>query len=206
MVDTFGIAGDVGEISGIQILPHKISLPIDVNNSGLYVPKSLSFSEIFSEILKMTNVHDDKTINGFTKWRSHKKLKLVYEDNPKKMKEAGYEVIRYARKSKDRWHKSVCQSKFVSSDSLNKRDEKKRKELISHIIANGDTQDMLRSITDKEEKIMLVAIDYAGLTTNCEDMRSFLSTDSSIEEIAIYLILSQNKARVFTTIGPRIST
>jgi hypothetical protein len=32
---------------------------------------------------------------------------------------------------------------------------------------------MLRYISDKEKKIVLVAIDYAGLTTNCEDMKSF---------------------------------
>lgn len=31
--------------------------------------------------------------------------------------------------------------------------------------------DMLRYIVDKEKKIILVAIDYAGLTTNCEDMK-----------------------------------
>ncbi|CEI92187.1 hypothetical protein RMCBS344292_06456 [Rhizopus microsporus] len=70
---------------------------------------------------------------------------------------------------------------------------------MSHIIANRDTQDILRYISDKEKKIVLVAIDYAGLTTNCEDMKSFLSTYSSIKEIATDLILSQNKARIYTS-------
>lgn len=33
---------------------------------------------------------------------------------------------------------------------------------------------MLRYIVDKEKKIILAAIDYADLTTNCEDMKKIL--------------------------------
>ncbi len=36
-------------------------LPFDVDNSDLYELKSLSFNEIFSDVLKITNVLDDKT-------------------------------------------------------------------------------------------------------------------------------------------------
>ncbi|KAI7861276.1 hypothetical protein BDF14DRAFT_1751069 [Spinellus fusiger] len=85
-----------------------------------------------------------------------------YQDSLKKMKEAGYEVIRYARKSKGEKDdmkricllnlmveklktRSLADRVFVSpnlsaGDPFNKRDEKKREELMSHIIANGDTQ------------------------------------------------------------------
>ncbi|KAI9475634.1 MAG: hypothetical protein EXX96DRAFT_506170 [Benjaminiella poitrasii] len=119
-----------------------------------------------------------------------------YQGSLKKTKEAGYEVIGYARKSKGEKDdmkrrcllnlmveklktRSLADRVFVSpissaGDPFNKRDEKKREEVMTHIVANGDTQDMLRYISDKEKKIILVAIDYAGLTTNCEDMKSFL--------------------------------
>lgn len=80
--------------------------------------------------------------------------------------------------------RSLADRVFISpnsfaGDPFNKRDENKREELMSHIIANGDTQDMLRYISDKKKKVILVTIDYAGLTTNCEDMKSFLSTYST---------------------------
>ncbi|GAA5807048.1 hypothetical protein MFLAVUS_000398 [Mucor flavus] len=201
-------------------------LPFGVDNSDQYEPKSLSFNEIFSYILKITNVLDDRTVNGFTKWCTYKKLKLMeatskrrmneagqkvatrllytlkdkfveatlgdivmylpkYQDSLRKMKEAGYEIIGYARKSKGEKDdmkrvfllnlmveklktRSLADRVFISpnsfaGDPFNKRDENKREELMSHIIANEDTQ------------VILVTIDYAGLTTNCEDMKSFLS-------------------------------
>ncbi|CAO3681921.1 unnamed protein product [Rhizopus stolonifer] len=237
-------------------------LPFDVGDSDQYEPKSLSFNEIFSYVLKITNVLDDRTVNGFTKWCTYKKLKLMeatskrrmneagqkvatrllytlkdefveatlgdivmylpkYQDSLRKMKEAGYEIIGYARKSKGEKDdmkrvyllnlmveklktRSLADRVFISpnssaGDPFNKRDENKREELMSHIIANGDTQDMLRYISDKKKKVILVTIDYAGLTTNCEDMKSFLSTYSSIKEIAIDLIPSQNKAKMYTS-------
>ncbi|KAI8070533.1 uncharacterized protein B0P05DRAFT_580413 [Gilbertella persicaria] len=126
------------------------------------------------------------------------------------MKEAGYEIIGYARKSKvfllnlmveKLKTRSLADRVFISpnsfaGDPFNKRGENKREELMSHIIANGDTQDMLRYISDKKKKVILVTIDYAVLTTNCEDMKSFLS---SIKEIAIDLIPSQNKVKMYTS-------
>ncbi|KAI7896050.1 uncharacterized protein EV154DRAFT_493345 [Mucor mucedo] len=100
--------------------------------------------------------------------------------------------------------RSLADRVFVSpnssaNDPFNQRDEKKPVEMMSHLIANGDTQDMLRYISDKEKKIILVAIDYAGLTTNCEDLKSFLSTYSSVKEIVIDQILSKNKVRMYTS-------
>ncbi|RCI03928.1 hypothetical protein CU098_012715, partial [Rhizopus stolonifer] len=116
-------------------------LPFDVDYDDLYEPKSLSSSEIFSDVLKITNVLDNKSAIGFTKWCSNKKLKLMeatskrrineagqkvatrllytlknkfieaaledivmllprYQESLKKMKETGYEVVGYTRKSK----------------------------------------------------------------------------------------------------------
>ncbi|KAI9267295.1 hypothetical protein EDC94DRAFT_633994 [Helicostylum pulchrum] len=134
------------------------------------------------------------------------------------MKETGYEVVGYTRKSKGEKDdiirirllnlmleklktRSLADKVFVSpnssaDDSFNQRDEKKPVEMMSYLIANGDTQDMLKYISDKEKKIILVAIDYAGLTINCEDLKSFLS---SVKEIVIDQILSKNKVRMYTS-------
>ena len=37
--------------------------------------------------------------------------------------------------------------------------------------------DLLRYISDKEKKVELVTIDYAGLTINCKDMKNFFLGD-----------------------------
>ncbi|OBZ85791.1 hypothetical protein A0J61_06152 [Choanephora cucurbitarum] len=114
------------------------------------------------------------------------------------MKEAGYEIIGYARKMKDENDdikricllnlmieklktRSLADKVFVSPNSFvgepfNKRDEK-REDLMSHIVASRDTQDLLRYISDKEKKVELVTIDYAGLTINCKDMKNFFLGD-----------------------------
>ncbi|KAG1048854.1 hypothetical protein G6F43_008787 [Rhizopus delemar] len=91
-----------------------------------------------------------------------------YQANLKKMKETGYEVIGYARKSKGEKDdikrtrllnlmvenlktRSLVDKVFISpnssaGDPFSKRDENKREELMSQISANGDTQGLLRYI------------------------------------------------------------
>ena len=85
-----------------------------------------------------------------------------YQDSLKKMKETGYEVVGYTRKSKGENDdmkrirllnlmveklktRSLADRVYVSpnssaGDPFNKRDEKKPVEMMSQIIANGDTQ------------------------------------------------------------------
>lgn len=85
-----------------------------------------------------------------------------YQENLKKMKEDGYEVVGYTRKSKGEKDdiirirllnlmleklktRSLADRVFVSpnssaNDPFNQRDEKKPVEMMSHLIANGDTQ------------------------------------------------------------------
>ncbi|KAI8083669.1 hypothetical protein BDF21DRAFT_337328, partial [Thamnidium elegans] len=67
-------------------------LPFGVENSDVYEPKNLSFNEIFSDVLKVTNVLNDKTVNGFSKWCSNKKLKLMEATSKRRMNEAGQKV------------------------------------------------------------------------------------------------------------------
>ncbi|KAI7889489.1 uncharacterized protein EV154DRAFT_396404, partial [Mucor mucedo] len=78
-------------------------LPLGVDDSGRYDPhvvphhstnwsRSLSFDEIFSCALKVTHVLDDRTVNGFTKWYTYKKLKLMDPTSKRRMSEAGQRV------------------------------------------------------------------------------------------------------------------
>lgn len=66
-------------------------------------PKSLSSSETFSDVLKITNVLDNRRFNGFTKWSSNKKSKLIEDTSKRRMNEAGQKVatrLLYTLKSK----------------------------------------------------------------------------------------------------------
>ncbi|KAI9245018.1 hypothetical protein EDC94DRAFT_530520 [Helicostylum pulchrum] len=67
-------------------------LPFDVDYNDLYEPKSLPSGEIFSDVLKITNVLDNKSVNGFTKWCSNKKLKPIEATSKRRMNEAGQKV------------------------------------------------------------------------------------------------------------------
>lgn len=76
-------------------------LPFDVYDSDLYEPRSLSFNEIFSDILKITSVLDDKNVNGFIKWCPKRR-----------MNEAGQKIVTrllYIFKNK-----FVCKSYFFN--------------------------------------------------------------------------------------------
>ncbi|KAG1612699.1 hypothetical protein G6F46_008295 [Rhizopus delemar] len=144
-----------------------------------------------------------------------------YQANLKTMKDNGYEIVGYARKSigekddmkrvrllnlmiKKLKTRSLVDKVFVSpkssaGDPFDKRDEKKQVELMSVINSDGDTQDMLKYINDKNKKIVLVAIDFAGLTTNCQGLKSFLSIYSNSKEVAIDYISSKNEVKMYTS-------
>ncbi|KAG2200750.1 hypothetical protein INT47_002794 [Mucor saturninus] len=116
-----------------------IYVPFGIDYDDLYELKSLSSSEIFSDVLKITYVLDNKGVIGFTKLiEATSKRRMneagqkvasrllytlknefigyhtileaaledivmllpIYQENIKKMKEDGYEVVGYTRKSK----------------------------------------------------------------------------------------------------------
>ncbi|KAG1122593.1 hypothetical protein G6F42_011335 [Rhizopus arrhizus] len=142
----------------------------------------------------------DSTVENITKYLP------AYQKLIQNLKEEGYTVIGYVRKSptaKDDTNrttllKAMCNRLkersavdyiFVSvcskaSDPFNERDKDKDSELLVNLNAIGDTQDMLQFIVDKP-KVCLVALDHAGLTTNTNDLRQFLRQNQQVKKIII---------------------
>ncbi|PHZ16097.1 uncharacterized protein RHIMIDRAFT_246683 [Rhizopus microsporus ATCC 52813] len=107
------------------------------------------------------------------------------------LKQQEFTVIGYARKSKSGEdvetrtrllnlmckrlkERSLVDHVFVSyasqgNDQLAKRDLKQTSETYKGLHAEGSTQDMMRFITNTE-KVCLVVLDYAGLSTNSNDL------------------------------------
>ncbi|KAI8329360.1 hypothetical protein EDC96DRAFT_452416 [Choanephora cucurbitarum] len=135
------------------------------------------------------------------------------------MKETDHKIIGYARRSKgekddtkrapfllnliveklktrSQADKVFISPNFSTEDPFNERNENKREELMSRIVAKGDKQVKERIFHFCWKKVILVTIDFAGLFTSCEDTKSFLN---SIKEIVVDLIPSQNKVRMWTS-------
>ncbi|ORE02475.1 hypothetical protein BCV72DRAFT_215191, partial [Rhizopus microsporus var. microsporus] len=98
----------------------------------------------------------------------------------KQLKDDGYEIIGYCRKSKKAcdnralllerminilYQRSLVQKVFVSPSSSVKQALSKR-DLFD--------QDFLTYVKEKKTKICIVAIDYAGFTTNMSDLKNLL--------------------------------
>ncbi|KAI7901686.1 uncharacterized protein BX663DRAFT_571681 [Cokeromyces recurvatus] len=71
--------------------------------------------------------------------------------------------------------RSMVNKVFVSvccntNDELSARDQKRNEKRLSKINADGDMQDILWYISTKK-KVVIVAIDFSGLTTNQEDLK-----------------------------------
>ncbi|KAG1445797.1 hypothetical protein G6F56_009789 [Rhizopus delemar] len=112
------------------------------------------------------------------------------------MKKEGYQIIGYCRKSlgdtKNRvlclqrmvdvlYKRSLVDKVFVSPFStakqpFSKRDGKNVKEILSQLTnVHGSTEDFLNFL-NKNPKICVISINYAGFTTNCTDLKQLLSS------------------------------
>ncbi|KAG1526670.1 hypothetical protein G6F47_004365 [Rhizopus delemar] len=154
-------------------------LPTDPFNEKVYYCDSLSMDDILAVVWRHTNIFNEKTAQSFSKWcgknvssytvRIEKKQffdRIIedivdhlprYQQFIKSLKEEEYLVVGYARKSIGE-----------------KNDQVRRNEdLLAKINADGDMQDMLRYIS-AEKKVCIVTLDFAGLTTNHEDLKVFL--------------------------------
>ncbi|KAI8968622.1 hypothetical protein BDB01DRAFT_733148, partial [Pilobolus umbonatus] len=58
-------------------------------NNEMYESKNVSMREIFCQVMKITHLFDDKSVLGFTKWCSSKKIKLMQVGPKRKMDEDG---------------------------------------------------------------------------------------------------------------------
>ncbi|KAG0182894.1 hypothetical protein DFQ28_001820, partial [Apophysomyces sp. BC1034] len=114
----------------------------------------------------------------------------------KSLKKEGYTLVGYCRKSPgqeidgDRIRllqqmvnrlsdRSLVEKVFVSccssaSDLLLERDLKNGKVIIEALEGvEGDTQDLVHYLRRVEDKVCIVAIDFAGFSTNSADVRNF---------------------------------
>ncbi|KAG0847737.1 hypothetical protein G6F17_012265 [Rhizopus arrhizus] len=124
-----------------------------------------------------------------------------FQEFIQEQKKNGFKIIGYARKSpgeKDTEKRarllrtmidklksrSLIQKVFVSecssaNDPLHKRDAGQ----VGFEGADGSTKDMLEFLKVSESKVILVTLDYAGLSTNVEDLKEFLREYESVEKV-----------------------
>ncbi|KAI8079280.1 hypothetical protein BDF21DRAFT_383424 [Thamnidium elegans] len=84
--------------------------------------------------------------------------------------------------------KCLCESVFASCKSnadepIYERDGKKNNYCLENI--KGDCQDLINFITMSTKYIRLVVIDYAGFSTNPDDIRSFFRNHKQLKEIVV---------------------
>ncbi|KAI8988020.1 hypothetical protein BDF20DRAFT_853372 [Mycotypha africana] len=78
---------------------------------------------------------------------------------------------------------------------LVEHDAIKQQEILSQTLADGDMQDMLVFISKKQ--VCIVAIDFAGLTTNCEDLKVFLKNNPNVKKLIIDKLAESNVCNVY---------
>ncbi|KAG2197273.1 hypothetical protein INT47_010979 [Mucor saturninus] len=88
--------------------------------------------------------------------------------------------------------RSLVEKVFVSpsssvKESFYKRDFKDQDILSELDEVNGNTQDFLTFIQEND-KVCVVALDYAGFTTNMTDLKNILRQKAIIEEIVLHVV------------------
>ncbi|KAI8882215.1 hypothetical protein K501DRAFT_187250, partial [Backusella circina FSU 941] len=78
------------------------------------------------------------------------------------------------------------------------RDLKKNTDMLSKITADGDMQDLLAYIRTRD-KICIVVIDFAGLTTNSEDLEQFLRNNPNIVKLIVDKLPHTNSIHVYNS-------
>ncbi|KAI8968621.1 hypothetical protein BDB01DRAFT_733140, partial [Pilobolus umbonatus] len=136
------------------------------------------------------------------------------------LKDENHRIIGYARKSKNEKdddsrirllnqmaqkleERSLVDMVFMSpttnsNEPISSRDISKDNEMMSQLKAHGDTQVLLKYISN-EEKIVIVTIDYAGLAINCEDLQVFLEDHKNNKRIFVDLIPYTNTVKMYTS-------
>ncbi|KAI8099225.1 uncharacterized protein BX664DRAFT_289216 [Halteromyces radiatus] len=140
----------------------------------------------------------------------------TYQKHIKSLKDDGYTVIGYIRKSPETetmetrhrllhsmssrlQERSLVDMVFASSccrasDAIEERDlDNKSAEKLD---VAGDTQEMLTFISGKT-KVCLVILDYAGLSTDCADLRKFLGNYQQIKKIVVDMLPYTNEVNMY---------
>ncbi|KAI8970011.1 hypothetical protein BDF20DRAFT_825973, partial [Mycotypha africana] len=97
--------------------------------------------------------------------------------------------------------KLLCEKVFASIDSnanspILSRDCKQKEHLHQQFVGySGDMQTMIDFMTETNRKVRLVIIDFAGLSTDMDDLRHFVKTNKRILEVTVD---EGHKVSVFT--------
>ncbi|KAI7871788.1 hypothetical protein BDF14DRAFT_1718488 [Spinellus fusiger] len=149
---------------------------------------------------------------------------LLRQTHMNSLKSQSYIIIGYARKSPGHevkqkridllnrmvrclMERSMCDKIFVSSsclasDSLASRDINEKTDLLAELTrVDGNTQSdvypPILHISAAEQNICLVALDFAGLSTNVNDLHSFVSKHEKLKTIIIDNLPFNHKVHVF---------
>ncbi|KAI9356064.1 hypothetical protein BD770DRAFT_420412 [Pilaira anomala] len=120
------------------------------------------------------------------------------------LKNDGYHVVGYCRKSKTQSsNRATLLQRMVDilrqssvKESFYKRDFNDQNILSELDKVNGNTQDFLTFIQEND-KVCVVALDYAGLTTNMTDLKNILRNNPKLQKIIIDLYCYENQFKVF---------
>ncbi|EIE88215.1 hypothetical protein RO3G_12926 [Rhizopus delemar RA 99-880] len=93
----------------------------------------------------------------------------------------------------DKLFVSVCSN---ANHPISERDVKVDKKIIEKLDVDGNTQEMLQYISTNK-KICLVVLDYAGLTTDPNDLKKFLEANKNIEKVIVDNLPQNNKIEIF---------
>ncbi|KAL0144890.1 hypothetical protein V8B55DRAFT_1407661 [Mucor lusitanicus] len=140
-----------------------------------------------------------------------------YQNYIEDLKKEGYIIVGYARKSTTNEdddsrvrllsqmirrlrERSLVDKVFVSprtnaNDLMVDRDLVKNEELSRQLNTCGDAQDLLNYVS-QNEKICLVILGYAGLSTNCKDLEVFLRNSKNIRKIVVDHLPFDNTIRI----------
>ncbi|KAI9484145.1 MAG: hypothetical protein EXX96DRAFT_455774, partial [Benjaminiella poitrasii] len=85
-----------------------------------------------------------------------------------------------------------------ASNSLASRDINKKTDLLAELMrVDGNTQSMIPYISAAEQNICFVALNFAGLSTDVNDLHSFVSKHEKLKMIIIDNLPFNHKVHVF---------
>ncbi|KAI8079892.1 uncharacterized protein BX664DRAFT_303026 [Halteromyces radiatus] len=141
-----------------------------------------------------------------------------YQAHIKNLKEDGFQIIGYCRKSRTNEdddtrlrllqdminrlkQRSLVDKVFVSpyssaGENLNARDAQTKFDIHQLKNASGTTQDLI-SYLAATKKVCMVVLDFAGLTTNVKDLKQWLCDNPNLENIIIDQLPIQHKIKIF---------
>ncbi|KAF1800342.1 hypothetical protein FB192DRAFT_1380265 [Mucor lusitanicus] len=96
--------------------------------------------------------------------------------------------------------RSCVQKVFVLTSS-NAHQSIKKRDRNGKIVekTDGTTQDLLQYLKTTKKRVILVVLDYAGLTTNTEDLRDFLREYTNVVQIIVDRLPVTTEVEIFNT-------